>query len=141
MTCVDVSKVWMETIKKRLKKYHNVDYKLGDIVALDIADSAYDIVVVHNVLLHVAKDEQQEKVAVLTRKLKPDGRLFIREFTRAEHDTPVGRKAVAHAWRPLFNCTIFSFAQRSQSRTRQSDQTLLCPIVVLIAPLLFVRFY
>jgi ubiquinone/menaquinone biosynthesis C-methylase UbiE len=88
LTCVDVSKVWIEALQKRLEEYSNVDYKLGDIVALDIADSAYDIVVVHNVLHHVAKDEQQEKVAILARKLKPHGRLFIREFTRAEHGTP-----------------------------------------------------
>jgi ubiquinone/menaquinone biosynthesis C-methylase UbiE len=77
----------METIQKRLKKYPNVDYKLGDIAALDIADSAYDIVVVHYVLHHVPTHEQQEKVAILARKLKPHGRLFIREFTRAQHGT------------------------------------------------------
>jgi ubiquinone/menaquinone biosynthesis C-methylase UbiE len=87
LTCVDVSKVWIETIQKRLKKYPNVDYKLGDIAALDIADSAYDIVVVHYVLHHVPTHEQQEKVAILARKLKPHGRLFIREFTRAQHGT------------------------------------------------------
>jgi len=89
LTCVDVSKVWMETIQKRMKKYHNVDYKLGDIATLEIPDGAYDIVVVHNVLHHVPKDEQQEKVAILARKLKPHGRLFIREFTRAGHGTPI----------------------------------------------------
>ena len=88
LTCVDVSKVWFETIQKRLKKYHNVDFKLGDIAALDIADNAYDIVVVHFVLHHVEKDERQEKVDILARKLKPHGRLFIREPTRAEHGTP-----------------------------------------------------
>jgi ubiquinone/menaquinone biosynthesis C-methylase UbiE len=88
LTCFDVSKVWMETIQKRLKKYPNVDYKLGDIAALDIPDSAYDIVVVHNVLHHVAKDEQQEKVAMLAQKLKHHGRLFIHDFTREEHGTP-----------------------------------------------------
>jgi len=46
LTCVDVSKVWMATIQKRLKKYPNVDYKLGAIATLDIADNSYDIVVV-----------------------------------------------------------------------------------------------
>jgi ubiquinone/menaquinone biosynthesis C-methylase UbiE len=66
-----------------------VDYKLGDIAALDIADAAYDIVVVHFVLHHVPKDEQQEKLAILARKLKPHGRLFVREFTRADHGTPL----------------------------------------------------
>ena len=79
----------MGALQKRLNRYSNVDYKLGDIAALDIADSAYDVVVVHNALHHVAKDEQQEKVAILARKLKPQGRLFIREFTRAGHGTPV----------------------------------------------------
>ena len=88
LTCVDVSKVWMETIQKRLKKYPNVDYQLGDIAALDIADNAYDIVVVHFVLHHVEMDQRQEKVDILVRKLKPRGRLFIREPTRAEHGTP-----------------------------------------------------
>ena len=88
LTCVDVSKVWFETIQKRLKKYRNVDFKLGDIAALDIADSAYDVVVVHFVLHHLEKHERQERVDILARKLKPHGRLFIREPTRAEHGTP-----------------------------------------------------
>ena len=88
LTCVDVSKVWIETIQKRLKKYPNVDYTLGDIAALDIADNAYDIVVVHFVLHHVEKDQRQEKVDILARKLKPHGRLFIREPTREQHGTP-----------------------------------------------------
>jgi hypothetical protein len=28
--------VWMDTARKRLKKYPNVDFKLGDAAALDI---------------------------------------------------------------------------------------------------------
>jgi ubiquinone/menaquinone biosynthesis C-methylase UbiE len=87
LTCVDVSKVWMGTLQKRLKRYPNVDYKLGDIAALNIADNAYDIVVVHFVLHHVEQDQRQEKLDILARKLKPHGRLFIREPTRAEHGT------------------------------------------------------
>ena len=88
LTCIDVSNVWIETIQKRLKKYPNVDYKLGDIAALDIADNAYDIVVVHFVLHHVKEDQRQEKVDILTRKLRPHGRLFIRKPTREQHGTP-----------------------------------------------------
>jgi ubiquinone/menaquinone biosynthesis C-methylase UbiE len=88
LTCVDVSQVWFETIQRRLKKYRNVDFELGDIAALDIADNVYDIVVIHFVLHHIAKEERQEKVDILARKLKPHGRLFIREPTRAEHGTP-----------------------------------------------------
>jgi ubiquinone/menaquinone biosynthesis C-methylase UbiE len=87
LTCVDVSQRWMETVQKRLRKYHNVDYKLGDIATLEIADNAYDIVVVHFVLHHIEDNEQQEKMDILTRKLKPHGRLFIREPTRVGHGT------------------------------------------------------
>ncbi|MGZ4861867.1 MAG: class I SAM-dependent methyltransferase [Halobacteriota archaeon] len=88
LTCIDVSKVWIETIQKRLKKYTNVDYKLGDIAALDIADNTYDTVVVHFVLHHVEEDQRQQKVDILARKLRPHGRLFIREPTREQHGTP-----------------------------------------------------
>ena len=65
-----------------------MDYKLGDIATLDIADNAYDIVVVHFVLHHVEEDQRQEKVDILARKLRPHGRLFIREPTREQHGTP-----------------------------------------------------
>ncbi len=79
----------MDTIRKRLKKYPNVDFKLGDIASLAINDNAYDAVVVHFVLHHIDKRERQEKVRVISRKLKAGGRLFIREPTREGHGTSV----------------------------------------------------
>ena len=79
LTCVDVSKVLIETIKRRLKKYRNVDFKVCDIAALDIANNAFGVVVMHFVLHHLDKREQQEKIDILARKLKSHGRLFIRE--------------------------------------------------------------
>ena len=89
LTCVDVSTVWMDTVRRLLKKYTNVDFKLGDISLLAIDDNAYDVVVVHFVLHHVDRKERQEKVGVLSRKLKAGGRLFVREPTREGHGTPV----------------------------------------------------
>ncbi len=44
LTCVDISKKWMEVARKRLGKYPNVEFKLGDIAALDIPNASYDIV-------------------------------------------------------------------------------------------------
>jgi ubiquinone/menaquinone biosynthesis C-methylase UbiE len=87
LTCVDISTVWMDVVKRRLKQYSNVDFKLGDIASLDIPDDAYDIVVVHFVLHHV--DARQKCVNILSRKLKKGGRLFIRDPIREEHGTPV----------------------------------------------------
>ena len=43
-------------MQKGLKKYPNVNYKLGDIAALKITASACDFVVVHFVLHHVEND-------------------------------------------------------------------------------------
>lgn len=89
LTCVDVSTVWMNKVRKQLKKYPNVDFKLGDITSLAIDDNAYDVVVVHFVLHHVDERERNEKVRALTEKLRAGGRLFIREPIREGHGTPV----------------------------------------------------
>lgn len=34
LTCVDISSVWMTHFKKRIHRYLNADFKLGDIVPL-----------------------------------------------------------------------------------------------------------
>ena len=59
----------------------------------------YCVVVVHFVLHHVDERERQDKVRVLARKLKIDGRLSIREPTRKAHGTPVDeiRRLMAYA--------------------------------------------
>jgi ubiquinone/menaquinone biosynthesis C-methylase UbiE len=99
LTCVDVSAVWIDTVRRRLKKYPDVDFQLGDISSLAIDDDAYDVVVVHFVLHHLDEHERAEKVGVLARKLKTGGRLYIREPTREAHGTPVGeiRRLMAQA--------------------------------------------
>ena len=84
---MDVSERWIQTAQKRLKKYPNVSYALGDIADLKIADNAYDIVVTHFVLHHIEKSERREKVHILGRKLKPRGHFFIRKPTGAGHGT------------------------------------------------------
>jgi ubiquinone/menaquinone biosynthesis C-methylase UbiE len=89
LTCVDVSTSWMDVVKKRLKQYPNVDFKLGDIASLGIPDDAYDVVVVHFVLHHVEADVRQKNVSILSQKLKKGGRLFIRDPIREGHGTPV----------------------------------------------------
>jgi SAM-dependent methyltransferase len=50
LTCVDISSVWMTHLKRRMHVYQNVDFKLGDIVSLDIEDATYDVVTIHFVL-------------------------------------------------------------------------------------------
>ncbi len=88
LTCVDISAVWMDVVRKRLKQYSNVDFKRGEISALDIPNDAYDVVVLHFVLHHIEQEARQKNVGILAHKLKKGGRLFIREPIREGHGTP-----------------------------------------------------
>jgi SAM-dependent methyltransferase len=82
LTCVDVSKTWMDVARKRLRRYSNVEFKLGDIAALDLPGVGYDVVFVHFVLHDIDAAERPRIVQHLALKLKRDGRLFLREPLR-----------------------------------------------------------
>ncbi len=82
LTCVDISKKWMDVARKRLGKYPNVEFKLGDIAALDIPNASYDIVFIHFVLHDIDAAERSRIARHLVPKLKYDGNLFIREPMR-----------------------------------------------------------
>jgi len=85
LTCVDISRVWIEVAKKRTKSFSNVDYKLGEISSLDIGDKSYDVVVVSFVLHDVDEQERPIIANELARKLKPGGRIVIKEPTGSDH--------------------------------------------------------
>ena len=92
LTCVVVSEVWMNSIRKRLEKYPDVDFRLGDITSLPIEDYSYDVILVHFVLHHIDRGARNEKVRALSEKLTAGGRLFIREPVRQGHGTPVDER-------------------------------------------------
>ena len=87
LTCLDISKVWMTTIKKRLKKYPNVEFKLGSLKDLDteLDDASYDDVIIHFVLHHVEEPTRTENLRIISRKLKETGKVFVRDMIRVEH--------------------------------------------------------
>jgi len=88
LTCLDMSEAWMGIARKRMEKYANVEFKLGDILTVDIDDAAYDAVFVHFILHDVEKDQRQRIVNALSRKLKAGGRLYIREPIKESHGMP-----------------------------------------------------
>lgn len=88
LTCVDISKVWIEVARKALRKYPHVDLQQGEIATLDIPDGAYDAVVVHFTLHDIPSEQRSEIVARLARKLRPGGQLFIREPMQQGHGMP-----------------------------------------------------
>lgn len=88
LTCVDISKVWIGIIKKRLKKYSNVEFKLGDISETDIEVGSYDVILINFVLHDVEEGVRQRTVNALSSAMKETGKLFIKEPTRKSHGMP-----------------------------------------------------
>jgi hypothetical protein len=62
-----------------LRRFPNVCLYLGDIGALGLPDDAYDAVVVHFVLHDIPRPQRGRIVSALVDKLKPAGRLLMRE--------------------------------------------------------------
>jgi len=85
LTCVDISRVWIEMAKKRTRLFSNVDYKLGHISTLEVGDKSYDVVLVSYVLHDVETQERPIIVSELASKLKPGGRIVIKEPTKRNH--------------------------------------------------------
>jgi ubiquinone/menaquinone biosynthesis C-methylase UbiE len=79
LDCVDVSRRWQEVIRNTLRRYANVGYHLGHITTVDLPDAGFDVGVVHFVLHDIPATERPTVVASLARKLKPGGRLIVRE--------------------------------------------------------------
>ena len=79
LACVDISHGWMEVVQRLLRHYDNVSYHLGHITEVDLPDSSFDLVVIHFVLHDVPENERLCVLHSLTRRLKPEGRLIVRE--------------------------------------------------------------
>jgi ubiquinone/menaquinone biosynthesis C-methylase UbiE len=81
LVCVDRSEAMSRVARKRLKKYPDVEIKVGDIRTLDVEDGSYDAASIHFMLHDVDAGVRLDTVKALARKLKPGGRLFLREPT------------------------------------------------------------
>jgi SAM-dependent methyltransferase len=79
LACVDISQGWMKVIRKTLRRYNNVSFHLGHITEVDLPDSAFDRIVIHFVLHDIPATERLGVMYSLARRLKPQGRLIVRE--------------------------------------------------------------
>lgn len=79
LECVDVSRGWIETARRTLRRFGNVTFHHGHIDALDLPAAAYDLVVIHFVLHDIPAGERSTVAAALARLLKAGGRLAVRE--------------------------------------------------------------
>ncbi len=88
LTCLEISKYFMERAQKRLKKYPEVDFVLGDIRKLDIPEHSFDVIFAIHVIHDIAPDKRQDIVNALSRKIKPGGIFYIWEPIKASHGMP-----------------------------------------------------
>jgi ubiquinone/menaquinone biosynthesis C-methylase UbiE len=89
LICVDTSNALTRIARKRLRTYPNIEFKIGDIRRLDVEDSSCDGIFIHFALHDVDEDQRRDVVDALVRKLKPDGKVFIREPIKQGHGMPV----------------------------------------------------
>jgi ubiquinone/menaquinone biosynthesis C-methylase UbiE len=76
LTCLDISKRWLDACRKTLRRYRNVTYMSG---AHMLSEESYDVIYCHFVLHDIAQDELERIIPTLARALKPGGRFFFRE--------------------------------------------------------------
>jgi ubiquinone/menaquinone biosynthesis C-methylase UbiE len=97
LTCVDVSTRWQAVIRKVLRAYPDVEFRLGDVRTMALPGESYDVVLVHWMLHDVAPIDQPSIVGELARLLRPGGRLFSREPTSKKHGMPAARARSLYA--------------------------------------------
>lgn len=89
LMCVDTSSYWMARAQKRLRQLANVECKIGDIRELNIPDSSFDIITIFHVIHEISPTIRQDVLKILTRKLKENGKTFMRERIEKSHGMPV----------------------------------------------------
>ena len=85
LTCLDLSKTWIERVKIHLNRFSNVEYYAEDIRKWDEKNNYFDAVAIHFMLHDIDKSERHEVVRALAEKMKTGAKLFIREPTKEGH--------------------------------------------------------
>ena len=88
LTCLEPSKCWIKRLRKRLKKFKNVTLINTYIDQADLQDDTFDIILIHHVLHDIHPDKRADVLKNLSRILKPNGRIYIREPIKKSHGMP-----------------------------------------------------
>ena len=88
LACVDISRLWLETARKELRRYAHVSFYLGEIGALGLESASFDLVFMHFVLHDLPAAERLPVIQTLAGLLTPGGALFLREPLNPSHGMP-----------------------------------------------------
>ena len=97
LVCMDVSARWQAVIRKVLRDFPDVEFRLGDVRAMGLPAASFDVVLVHWMLHDIPPWDRPSIVAELARLLRPGGRLFSREPTGAKHGMPAEQAREVYA--------------------------------------------
>lgn len=89
VTGVDISSVMVERAERRLRGYANARVVKGELPALDIEGSTFDVATMVYVIHDIAREKREDVVTALARVLKPGGRIWVLEPTKPSHGIPV----------------------------------------------------
>jgi ubiquinone/menaquinone biosynthesis C-methylase UbiE len=89
LTCVDISRFWIDRAKRRLARFSNTTCRAGDIKTMDIPNCSFDVVTTIHTIHDIGPAERQEVIHALSKKLKDGGCFFIREPIKKSHGMPV----------------------------------------------------
>jgi len=88
LTCLEPSKCWITRLKRRLRMYKNVSFINTYIENSNIPDDSFDIILIHHVLHDIHPQKRLEVLKQLTRVLKDNGTIYIREPIKLSHGMP-----------------------------------------------------
>ena len=87
-TGFDVDGWWVERARRNLRRSGKATVLHGDVRDLPLEDGAYDLVVIHITLHDIPEGDREPIVVALAAKLRPGGRLFVKEPTKEGHGMP-----------------------------------------------------
>jgi len=79
LTCLDVSPAWLAEARRRLGRFTNVEFLLGEAPTIGLPEATFDVILANFVLHDVARDALPGVLVALARSLQPDGRFVVVE--------------------------------------------------------------
>ena len=97
LTCNDISEYWMGVAQKRLRRFENMDFALGQLPELHLKQETFDVVTVHYALHEVPADLRPTILREFHRLLKPGGKVCVEEPKRENDGMPTAEIQVLMA--------------------------------------------